>query len=269
MYKFFDSHGHYDHPRLDGLLTDSVMFFVGNAVIPAITWESNYSGREKFPEETYPYIFFAAGIHPRYINRLEWNAKKDDEFEQLLKDERTVAIKTGLDYSDETLDDIGKSRQREYLDRMIGFANKTGLPLVFHVRDAMDAFISALMVHKLEVDAEIHCFNGTQTDVERLQYVGVKYFGIGGLVTRDNADALRWALTTIPDDRILIETDAPFLKPKGMKGKNNTPCSLMVIASEIARIKERVPSDISIMTYKNAASFFNIENTMGDTSANR
>lgn len=259
IFNFFDSHGHYDHPRLEGVLDDS-MFFVGSAVIPAITYESNFSAREKYPKADYPYMYFAAGVHPKYVSRVDWNSDIQNDFEQLLKDERTVAVKTGLDYSDVNISEAEKSRQMEFLDMMIAYANSHKLPLVFHVRDSMDALIHRLMIRPLEVSAEVHCFNGTVDDIKRFQYVGVFYFGIGGMITRENTFSLREAVEMIPDDRLLLETDIPFLKPRAIKGKNNTPLSLYIIASEIARIKKTTRDDVARITRRNACRFFNIEN---------
>jgi TatD DNase family protein len=259
----FDTHAHYDHPLFAGVEAPVLeklfkMGVLSGVVIPAITWESNYQ-RELFPRERFPECFFAAGLHPKAAtNEKWWDDEKKTAFSELLKDPRTVAVKTGLDYCKKHLTDAQKEHQIRFLRYLIQQAGENGLPLVFHVRDAMDEFIQMLRETPLKTAAEVHCFMGDAKTAEKLMSVGITHFGIGGMLTRDECESLRECVKHLNLDRILLETDSPFVKPKDCTWELNDSSNLMGTAELIARLKGVDTEEVVAAAEKNAREFFAI-----------
>ena len=169
--RYIDSHIHLDHRRYEGLGREILRECVETSridrvVIPAIEWDSNRGMRDMFPDSEFgKYVFFAAGIHPKRINSdSTWTKEKKQQFEMWLADERTVAVKTGLDFSNTHLQDNQKEHQKEFMRMMIDYAagrianTERGLPVVFHVRDAAEEAVEVLRDHPAGTGAEIHCF---------------------------------------------------------------------------------------------------------------
>ncbi len=261
--KMFDTHAHYDHELFGGkgpellreLLDRNVLC---GAVIPAITYESNFN-RIRFPKEDFPSVYFAAGLHPKCaVNEAVWKKDRLEQFLSLAEDERTVALKTGLDFCKKKLTDAQKEHQKFFLKQMIGTANHYKLPLVFHVRDAAGEFTEFLKENPPETEAVVHCFTGGPETARAMMDVGVTRFGIGGMLTRDEMEPLRDCVKELPLSRILLETDAPFVRPKGYEGELNTSETLPRIAGLIAELKGISAEDVVRAAYENAAEFYRL-----------
>ncbi len=244
MYKMplFDTHAHYDHPRFEQKGPQLVKTLIENrvlngVVIPAITYESNYN-RKNFPEHEFPTVYFAAGLHPKHAaNRSVWTDVEKAEFEtHFLIDKRTVAVKTGLDFSIQ-LSEQQKIRQVCYFEDLIDLANKHSLPLVLHIRASAETAVEILKEKPLTVEAVVHCFTYDYATAKELMSVGVTRFGIGGMLTRDGMDSLRECVQKLTLTSLLLETDAPFVKPKGFMDYANTSESLVTTANLIADLK--------------------------------
>ena len=260
----FDTHAHYDHPMFENRGPDLVkkMFdrgVVDGVVIPAITYESNYN-RKMFPENIFPYVYFAAGIHPKCAtNEAWWDDEKCQEFNMLVSDPRTVAIKTGLDFCKKKLTEAQKSHQIKFLEYMISVANNNRLPLVLHIREAKMEIIDVLRGNKLKVEAVAHCYTYDSETADLLMEVGITRFGIGGMLTRENMGHLRKFVKMIPMQSILLETDAPFVKPLNYEGNINASDSLIENARLISELKN-ISLDIIIKELqRNAYDFYGIK----------
>ncbi len=261
-YHFFETHAHYDHklfkkhgPELvEELKKAGVEWFV----IPAITVESNEEVRKLFNEENYPYVLFASGIHPKIASYII-----DEQFDWgvisgYLAEERTVAVKTGLDLSNVHLAEKLISNQRNTLHHLLMLADEHKMPVVLHVRDAVSELLEELERFCPSGKLEVHCFLYDTSVMNKLIEAGVSYFGIGGAVTRTENEALREAVMNMPLESILLETDAPFQKPYGYNEKLNTSYSLNQIAETIAELK-KIPKDALInQVYENSLRFFGI-----------
>lgn len=227
-------------------------------VNPAIDFESNVVMREKLRE--YEQVFYAAGIHPNKIEM--WSLEEDKEKENAIrnwaKEERTVAIgETGLDYY-RIEDPVIHKREEIWFRKQIELAIEMDLPIILHIRssDARNADEDAIKIlkeyrkHKLK--GVVHCFGAHPEYANEYLDMGF-YLGIGGLITIE--DKLRAAINEIPLDRILLETDAPFVRPIGFAGINNSS-SIPVIASEIAMLKGISIEEVEKETTKNALKLF-------------
>ena len=132
-------------------------------------------------------------------------------------------------------------------------------PLVLHIRDAAHEAIEFFKENPITVPAEIHCFTYDKDVMEKFLEVGVKYFGIGGMVTRSDNYNLHEAVRQMPLDTILIESDAPFVKVEGdMSSINTSARALPVVVKKIAEIKGITEEEVAEVTYGNAMRFLRV-----------
>jgi TatD DNase family protein len=204
--------------------------------------------------ESDPDIFAAVAVHPHDASDIEdatW-----DELRALWAHPKVVAVgETGLDYYYEhSPADV----QQRHLRRFVREAGRAGLPLVIHCRDA---YPDLLRIFREEdaaaIGGVIHCFSGTPAEAEACLALGFA-LSFSGIVTFKTADQLRDAARLTPPDRILIETDAPFLAPPPFRGKRNEPALVRKVAEEIARVLGRDLADAAALTVANTARAFRL-----------
>ncbi|MEK7493779.1 MAG: TatD family hydrolase [Patescibacteria group bacterium] len=201
-------------------------------------------------------VYAAVGVHPN-------DGEKAGEFsaiEELAKDEKVVAIgETGLDYFRITNDDgRAKEKQKELFIKHIELAHTVSKPLIIHCRDAHNDLFELLKAksHKLTTSPGVmHFFTGTREDAEKYLNLGF-YLSFSGVLTftRNYDDLVRWA----PLDRILVETDAPFVAPVPHRGKRNEPSYAKYVAQRIAEIKGLSFEEVAERTTQNARELFAI-----------
>ena len=259
--RIIETHAHYDHRLYKNNGPSIVKALkewggIDKIVIPAISFESNYEARQQFGRKEFPYVYFATGIHPYAARGITESNIDWKEFEKMLSDKRTVAVKTGLDYIDPNMSKTEKDHQCKVLRKLIGFANEHDLPVVIHVRDmAVDDLLNELSETKINTTVEVHCFVHDFNTMQRMIDSGIRYFGIGGAVTKDYPK-LRECVTKMPLEMLLLETDSPFQKPRGYSGKLNSSYSLETIAQEIAGIKGISVEEVVAAANSNACNFF-------------
>ena len=212
---------------------------------------------ESFPAvrelaEQYPNVHCTVGVHPLYRESREPTCA---ELRSLAEHPRVVAIgETGLDYfyaKDDT------SWQRQRFAEHIAAARQTGLPLVVHTRDAREDTIAMLRdIGESKVRGVMHCFTEDLAMAERAMELGF-YISISGIVTFRNADALREVVRALPSDRLLIETDAPWLAPMPHRGKQNEPRYVADVARFVADLKQLPTTELVAITRNNFFSLFN------------
>ena len=224
-----------------------------------VTYESNFTSNEMFPANVYPNVFFAKGLHPKCaLNEPEWDSNKKSQFEQLLADRRTVAVKTGLDYCNKKIQEDQKLRQKDFLKMLINCATQYDLPIIFHIREAVDDVIAFLREYPIRTEAVVHCYNSCNwAKTQELMDVGIRYFGIGGMITRGD-EALIDSVKNMPLKAILLETDSPFVKPSNSVEKVNTPLVLPQIAMKVAELQEKSIEEVVKQTYENACNFYRL-----------
>lgn len=199
-------------------------------------------------------IYFAAGIHPYHTDEMD-----EATLEHYTKYEKCVAIgECGLDYyrlPDEGVDEY-KARQKEVFEAQIELAIKTKKPIIIHARDANENCLEMLKARQNElVGGVMHCYNASPIFLDLSENF---YYGIGGVLTFKNEKKLGEILPKIPKDRLLIETDAPYLAPVPMRGKRNEPAFTSFVAGKMSEILSLSVEEIEQITTTNAKRLFKI-----------
>lgn len=200
-------------------------------------------------------IFMAMGLHPTEIGD-NWRSdlsKIESEFENNL--DRYIAVgEIGMDlYWDKTY----REQQREAFKRQIEWAVRHNLPVIIHCREGLNDTLDVLSEYSGKVSGVFHSFGGTVEDVRSIRTIGDFYFGINGIVTFKNS-GLRTTLPEIGLDRILLETDSPYLAPVPHRGKRNESAYIVHIARQIAETLGVTEEEVAEATTANAARLFSI-----------
>lgn len=199
----------------------------------------------------YPRVFCTLGVHPH--DGKVYTPEVGKFIEENAADPCVVAIgEIGLDYY---YNQSPKEEQIEAFRAQLAIAERTGLPVEIHTRDAEEDTISVLKEFKGRVKGIIHCFTGTRWLAEQALDLGFN-ISISGVVTFKNADDLRATVKMLPMDRIHVETDAPFLAPIPMRGKKNTPAYVVHTAKFVAELKGVTVEELCEQTRKNALAMF-------------
>jgi TatD DNase family protein len=211
----------------------------------------------------YKDIFNTVGIHPseirEYTDALNEQAILD-WIEDCAQDPKTVAVgEIGLDYS---YDGIDHMLQQELFTLQAKAGISAGLPLVIHTRDAEEDTIKILKSIGA-ASGVIHCFAGSEWLMQQALDLGF-YISFSGIITFKKSDALRELVKKTPMDRILAETDAPYLAPEPMRGKRNEPSYVKYIAEKIAELKCMSLQDLAIQIHKNFFTLFTKAQCLSD-----
>ncbi|MDD5450533.1 MAG: TatD family hydrolase [Desulfovibrionales bacterium] len=204
--------------------------------------------------EQYEGVFAATGIHPHDAKGV--TDETYDDLRHLTKNPRVVAIgEIGLDFFKE----YSPRREQEICFRQqIQLARELRLPLIIHDRDAHDETIRILREEKAEdMGGVFHCFSGDYTFAGKCLDMGF-YISIAGVVTFPKATILQDVVKNVPMDRLLIETDAPFLAPVPYRGKRNEPAYVIHVGQKIAEIKGCSDVEVAQWTRKNAQALFKL-----------
>lgn len=204
--------------------------------------------------EQYEHIYAAIGWHP--VSAIDFTDKHYDMLKKQSKHPKVVAIgEMGLDYHWDT---SPKDVQKVVFKRQIALAKEVNLPIIIHNREATSDVIQILREESAsEIGGVMHCFNGTVEEMEQCLAMNF-YISFAGSVTFKNAQDLKEVAKVAPLDKLLIETDAPYLAPHPHRGKRNEPAFVKLVAEEIARLKEVSYENIVGQTTKNAHDFFNL-----------
>ncbi len=263
----FETHAHYNLKNYNGVREKLVNLIheagIQEIVSPAVDYSTNHQMIDMFDKPEYYFFKFAFGSHPKYLWKEDWSEARWKEFEQLLLNTKCVAVgETGLDYSYDGFCEDHRIKQKYMFDRFITIANKHQLPVVLHLRPSDDGLLAVdedayaiMMSNKIQHGAVYHCFGGSIDDVEKSMEVGITHFGIGGRLFYDN-DELTNAVKLMPEETILLETDAPYIKIDNLSAPN-TSLSLFAIAKKIAEIRNTSVEHILKVTYTNALKLFN------------
>ncbi len=201
-----------------------------------------------------PDIFAAVAVHPHDASEI--TADTYTALRALWAHPKVVAVgETGLDYY---YRHSPPETQREHLRRFVREAGRAALPLVIHCRDAFPDLLAILREEDAAaIGGVIHCFSGTRAEAEACLALGFA-LSFSGIVTFKNADDLRDVVRATPPDRLLIETDAPFLAPVPHRGKRNEPALVRYVAEEVARATERPLAEVAALTSANTERVFRL-----------
>ena len=238
----FDTHAHYDDEAFDGdreeLLSGLAAGGIGTVVNVGADMESTKTTIAL--TEKYPFIYGAAGVHPS--STAELDEEKFAELRVLAQSGKIVAIgEIGLDYYWEEPD---HETQKKWFHRQLNLARELKLPVIIHSRDAAKDTLDIMKEeHSGEIGGVIHCFSyGKEMAAEYLK-MGF-YLGIGGVLTFKNAKKLLEVAEMAPLDRLVLETDCPYLAPVPNRGKRNSSLNLPYVAEKLAEIKKCTPEEI-------------------------
>jgi len=253
MAPLVDSHCHLNFPPLGPQLDEILQHARNEGVAYFLCVGVNL---EDFPQvqslaEAHGNIFASVGVHPNEQNGKEPSA---DELVALATNVRVVAIgETGLDYF-RTRD--GLEAQRERFRRHIRAAHTCRKPLIIHTREAAEDTLSILRDERAgEVGGVMHCFTEDWATAEAALDLGF-YISFSGIVTYKNADALRAVAARVPSDRLLVETDAPYLAPVPHRGQTNRPGFVRHVAECLAQVRAVTPDEIARVTTANFFALF-------------
>jgi len=252
-----DTHCHLDDDRfkddLEEVIKRAKDVGVWQIIIPAA--DPKTLPRAVEIAEEFDGVYFAVGVHP-------YDAKNylREFLEHFITHPKCVAVgECGLDYyrlpkdKEEAQEDI--RRQKEVFIDQIELANRYKKPLIVHIREASRPS-QEILEEYAKVGGVLHCYNADH-QLLNLAKRGF-YFGIGGVITFKNARKLVEVYPKIPEDRLLIETDAPYLTPHPHRGKRNEPSYCKLIAKKMAELSQREESEIENLTTQNAKRLFGI-----------
>ena len=253
-YPIFDSHAHYDSSRFDDD-RDAVL-----ASLPekGVQWVVNCGSDLESSElsaqlaEKYDHVWFAAGFHPHEAEH--WNAEAEARIRELLAHPKCVAVgEIGLDYH---YDFSPREMQRQVLERQLTIAAELGKPVILHDREAHGDMYSILRRYA-PLTGVMHCFSGSVELMEESVRYGL-HIGLGGAVTFKNARQPLEVAAATPIDRLLLETDCPYMSPVPHRGERCLSPMIALTADRIAEVRGCDADEIRRAAAENASALFGI-----------
>lgn len=250
---FIDTHAHLDDDQF-GVDVGAVMERAAAAGVGRIInigyrperWKTTLSLAERFPG-----IAFTFGLHPHHVD--EWSPEVEADLRWLLEERRPIAVgEIGLDYFRNRHPPVAQAR---VFTRQLDIALEFKLPVVIHQRSASDDLVAILRTTSSDLVCVLHSFDGT-VELAELAFERGYFLGAGGLMTRAGSAHVRDVLARAPRQSLVLETDAPYLVPAGVKERRNEPAYLPVIAEQLANLIEIDPPALIEMCTENAQRAF-------------
>ena len=250
--RLVDTHCHLDFDwyagDLDDVLARATEVGVGRIVVPGIDLQSSQAAVELANE--YPMVLAAVGVHPNSSS--DWRAGWLDEVRRLARHDKVVAIgEIGLDYyRDHSPRDI----QQAAFEAQLSLAAELKLPVIVHNREADEDVLQRLSVSE-RPSGVLHSFSGPWSTAAAALEIGF-YLGFTGPITFKKADELRDVAGRVPAERLLVETDGPFLAPQPYRGKRNEPAYVSYVARRLAEVRGVSEAEIARQSSANAVRLF-------------
>ena len=260
--KYFDSHAHYYDERFESEISEGVDTLIGALLQDSVSYIVNIgtspaTSRLAIEQaKRYPNMYTAIGIHPsdtRFLSDIDTDLA---EIEELIRDPESKCVclgEIGLDYH---YDGTDKEKQMEYFERQMLLAEKLGLPVCIHDRDAHGDVMEVIRRHP-NVKGILHSFSGSSEMALELVKLGY-YISFSGTLTFTNARRPREVAAELPKDRVLIETDCPYLTPHPHRGKTNHSGYLSYTNATLASIFGVSEEECARITEENARRIFAI-----------
>lgn len=254
--EMIDVHGHisdsaYEKSEIESVVQRAIDSGVTKMVCSSCDIASSLDAIEL--SKKFDNVYANVGMHPENVEVAD--EKSLAQIEELAKDKKVVAIgEIGLDYH---WKDDNKELQKEIFVKQIEIANRVKKPIVVHSRDAMGDTIEVLKNHLPNMCGILHCFGGSVESAKILAEMGFS-FSIGGVVTFKNAKTIVEVVKSLPLDRIMLETDCPYLSPEPFRGKRNEPKNVVYVADKIAKIKGISIEEVAKISTENAKRLFGI-----------
>ena len=251
----FDTHAHLNDERFDEIRDELISSLPAKGVgaYCEIGFDTASSRQALQLAEKHDFIYAAAGVHPHDTDSL--TAADMDSIAELCNHPEVVALgEIGLDYY---YDNSKRENQRRWFDAQLSLAAELGIPVAVHTRDAMGDTIDILKAHR-ENTGIIHCYSGSVESARILLDMGY-YISFAGPLTFKNANTALEVARFVPDDRLLIETDSPYLAPVPYRGKTNCPVYVAEVAKKLAELRGKTFEEIAELTFDNAKKVYRIE----------
>lgn len=262
MQNIFDSHAHYDDPRFDEdrdtLLSSMASHGVRTIMNVGNTTHANLAGIEL--AKKYPFVYCSIGIHPDQSAEIAAQNSREylDVIAQQLSYEKAMALgEIGLDYYYD--DDAPRDIQKKIFEEQLALAKDLDLPVIIHNRDAHQDTLDLLK--KYRPKGIMHCFSGSAEVAKEVLRLGM-YIGFTGVITFKNARRAVEAAAEIPLDRLLVETDCPYMAPEPFRGKRCDSTMLTRMIEKLAEIKGVNPQQFADQTFQNACEVYRISSLM-------
>ncbi len=251
---YFDTHAHLDDEAFDTdreeMLRAAREAGVELVLNPGCDVQSSRKAMQL--AEAHNEIFFASGIHPEELS--DYTEEGLEAIFNMSRHPKCAAIgEIGLDYY---WDDTHKEEQKALLQRQLAFALQADLPVIIHDREAHGDCLAAVK-QMPGLRGVFHCYSGSAEMAQELIRMGW-YLGFDGPVTYKNARKALEVLSVCPMDRLLLETDSPYLPPVPMRGKRNDPSNLKYICAKIAEVKGLTPEEVACAAAENGRRLFRI-----------
>lgn len=254
--RLFDTHAHYDADAFDADRMEVLSSMPGQGVelilSPGCDLKSSQTAVEL--AERFPFVYAAVGVHPEEC--ADWNAEHDiPVLEALAQNPKVRAIgEIGLDYH--WPENPPRELQQQVFHAQLDLAEKLNLPVIVHDRDAHHDCLEIVRAHP-NVTGVYHCYSGGVEDAKTLMKLGWM-ISFTGSITFKNARRALEVIDLLPLDRMMIETDSPYMSPEPFRGRRNDSGRVHLVAEAIARRKGLDPEEVARITLENGKRFFRI-----------
>ena len=253
----FDTHCHLNSEELlskiDEVLESAKKVGVDKFLV--IGWDKESSFKAVELAHKYKEIYAAIGFHPTDIDGVS-----DEDYKKtmaLVDDPKVVAVgEIGLDYH-WVKDFAQREKQKQWFIKQIDFANEHKKPISIHNREAFEDCLNILKEHRPLYSGVMHCYSGSVELLRDVLDLGL-YIGLDGPLTFTNAKTPKEVCEVVPLDRLLVETDSPYLSPHPLRGTINEPKNIALVIDEITRIKGLSKKHILDVIYQNSCKLFNV-----------
>ena len=252
----FDTHAHYDDDAFDADRDELLKSLPEHGIEAVVNVGASIQTTKNTLEliKKYPFVYGAVGVHPS--ETAELNDHLFDWLGHVAKTPKVVAIgEIGLDYH---WDEPEPELQKKWFIRQLNLAREVKLPVIIHSRDAAKDTMDIMKEQDAgSIGGVIHCYSYSLEQAKEYLKMGF-YLGIGGVLTFNNAKKLKEVVEYMPLDRIVLETDCPYLAPVPNRGKRNSSLNLPYVVEEISRIKQVPVEEIIAVTNRNAKQMYRL-----------
>lgn len=256
MEKLFDTHAHYDDEAFEPDRDELLRSLPENGIEKVVNVGASLASCRRTMElmNRYEHVYGAVGVHPS--ETAELNEEALAWIRQQCQVKKCVAVgEIGLDYY---WDEPDRDVQKKWFVRQLGLAREQNKPVIIHSRDAAKDTVDIMTAEKAsEIGGVVHCYSYTTETAKIFLDMGF-YFGIGGVLTFQNARKLREAAAYIPLDRIVLETDCPYLAPVPNRGKRNSSLNIPYVVAALAELKGVEEDTVRQITWENAHRLYRL-----------
>lgn len=253
----FDTHAHYDDKQFDQDREELLASMKDNGIGTIVDVGSNMETSAWIVDavKRYPMMYGAVGVHPS--DTADLTDSDIDTLKEYAGKDKILAIgEIGLDYY---WDEPERAIQKKWFEAQIELAREVKLPIIIHSRDAAkDTYDIMKALHAEDIGGVVHCFSYSKEMARQFLDMGF-YIGIGGVVTFKNAKTLKEVAAYAPLDRIVLETDCPYLSPEPNRGKRNSSLNLNYVAEELSQIQGIDKEELIAVTEENARKLYRMK----------